>query len=452
MTVVHDPTTGEVAFEAHRTPAPDAAEAVARARAVQPEWDRSGGLGRAARLTDAAERIAGDDSLAELIVADVGKPITEAAAEVARAAAILRYVASLSTSALGEVYEDALGGHVRVVRRPRGVAVLITPWNFPAAIPVWKLAPALQAGNAVCLKPATQALRVAERIVEHLHAAGVGEDVVQIVAGGAETANGLLDARPDVVSFTGSTETGRSIAERLAGRFVPLQLEMGGKNGVYVSAHADPAQAASIALAGAMGYAGQKCTATSLLFVHEAVEAQVRAELERQTDELGVGDPRERATVVGPMINEASRDQVAATLAEAAARGVRVDRGGEALDRAGFFLAPTLLSPDSPEDPVSREELFAPVLSVHGVSGMDEALGHLHALEYGLVAGIVTPMRAEVEAFARDVEAGIIRVNAPTTGVEPHVPFGGTKQSSFGPREQGRAGLEFFSETRTIYA
>ena len=451
MSAVLDPTTGEPAFEPVRTDPATAAESVARGRDAQRAWDQLGGLGRAARLTAAADLIVADEQLTHLIVGDVGKPVTEAKAEVARTAAILRYVASLATSAIGEVYEDAVGQHVRVVRRPRGVAVLITPWNFPAAIPTWKLAPALQAGNAVCLKPATQAARVTERLVEHLHAAGIPEDVIQAVPGGAETANALLDASPDAVSFTGSTATGRAIAERLAGHFVPLQLEMGGKNGVYVSPHADPATAARIALAGAMGYAGQKCTATSLLFVHEAVEDAVRTELASQTDALGVGDPREPDTVVGPMINAQARDEVAGVLSEAAQRGVTIDRGGEPLDRPGAFLAPTLLSPPSPGDPLSREELFAPVLAIHPVADMEEALDHLHALPYGLVAGIVSPMRDEIEEFAHQAEAGIIRVNAATTGVEPHVPFGGVKQSSHGPREQGKAGLEFFSETRTIY-
>lgn len=450
MSAVLDPTTGEPAFEPERTSPDAAAEAVARAREAQREWDRLGGLGRAAKLTAAADRVAADGELSDLIVSDVGKPVTEAKAEVARTAAILRYVASLATSPVGDVYEDATGAYVRVVRRPRGVAVLITPWNFPSAIPTWKLAPALQAGNAVCLKPATQALRIAQRLASHLHDAGVPETVLQVVPGGADTANGLLDAAPDAVSFTGSTATGRAIAERLAGRFIPLQLEMGGKNGVYVSRHADPATAARIALAGAMGYAGQKCTATSLLFVHEAVEDAVREQLLEQNAALGFGDPREPGTVVGPMINAQARDDVARTLAEARERGVTVDQGGAPVE-PGAFLQPTLVTPPSTEDPISREELFAPVLSLHRVGGMDEALHHLEALPYGLVAGIVSPVRDEIETFAREAEAGIIRVNAATTGVEPHVPFGGVKQSSHGPREQGKAGLEFFSETRTIY-
>ena len=433
--LLSDPTTGDALFELE--PDPDPAGRVDRAREAQPAWAALGALGRAARLSAAADRVAADVTLADLIVSDVGKPVTEARAEVARAAAILRYAASLATGPAGEVYEDATGAQVRVLRFPRGVALLITPWNFPIAIPTWKLAPALQAGNAVVLKPASQALRIAQRLVEHLDLG----DVVQLVPGGRAVAEALLDARPDAVSFTGSTATGRSIAERLAGTFVPLQLEMGGKNGVYVSGAADPALAARVALAGAMGYAGQKCTATSLLFVDERAAGAVIDALREQIAALPVGDPADERTVVGPMIDAAKRDEVAAAIADA-----EILAGGE---RSGHgVLAPTLLTGDHP---TNREELFAPVLSVQPVVDMDEALARLHALEYGLVAGIVSPVRDEVEAFVRRAEAGIVRVNAPTAGVEPHVPFGGTKASSFGPREQGRAGLEFFSETRTIY-
>ena len=448
MTSVLDPTTGETAFEVEPTSATDAAESIARAKTAQGGWAALGAQGRAAKLVAAAERIAADGELAGLIVADVGKPVVEARGEVARTAAILRYVASLATAPAGELYEDAAGAQIRVVRVPRGVAVLITPWNFPAAIPAWKLAPALQAGNAVRLKPATPATRVAHRVAGHLHAAGIDPEVFAVVEGGADTAGALLDAGPDAVSFTGSTATGRAIAERMAGRFVPLQLEMGGKNGVYVSGDADPAEAAKIALAGAMGYAGQKCTATSLLYVHERAADAVRDELAKQTEALGVGDPREESTVVGPVIDAGHRDEVAAILRDS---GVTIDRGGEALDRPGAFLAPTLVSGGADDDRVNRDELFAPVLAVRPVSGMDEALARLDELPYGLVAGIVSPLRAEVEAFARSVEAGLVRINAPTTGLEPHVPFGGVKSSSFGPREQGTAGLRFFSETRTIY-
>jgi aldehyde dehydrogenase (NAD+) len=433
--LLSNPATGEPLYEI--APDPDPAARLDRAREAQPGWAALGALGRAARLSAAADRVAADGELVDLIVSDVGKPVTEARAEVARAAAILRYAASLATQAVGEVFEDATGATVRVLRFPRGVALLITPWNFPVAIPTWKIAPALQAGNAVVLKPASQALRVARRLVEHLD---LGE-VVQLVEGGGAVAQALLDAGPDAVSFTGSTATGRSIKERLAPQFVPLQLEMGGKNGVYVSEAADPALAARVALAGAMGYAGQKCTATSLLFVHERAADAVAAQLGEQVAALPVGDPADDATVVGPLIDAGKRDEVLEQIG-----GAEVIAGGQA--RGHAHMEPTLLRGGHWTD---ATELFAPVLSVQSVRDMDEALARLHALEYGLVAGIVSPLRDEIEAFARRAEAGIVRVNAPTAGVEPHVPFGGVKASSFGPREQGRAGLEFFSETRTIY-
>jgi aldehyde dehydrogenase (NAD+) len=435
VTAISNPTTGERLYEIE--PAPDPAALMHRARAAQAEWAALGAQGRGARLAHAAKRIGADETLVELIVSDVGKPVTEARAEVGRAAAILRYAAGQAYAPAGELYEDVTGAHVRVLRFPRGVALLITPWNFPIAIPTWKLAPALQTGNAVVLKPASQALRIAQRLVEHLDLG----DVVQLAPGGRAVAEALLDARPDAVSFTGSTATGRSIADRLSGQFVPLQLEMGGKNGVYVSESADPALAARVALGGAMGYAGQKCTATSLLYVHAGAHAAVLAALREQVAAMPAGDPAADATVVGPLIEAAKRDEVIGQLADA-----EILAGGEASGHA--YLAPTLIAGGHATD---TEELFAPVLSVRAVAGMDEALERLDNLEYGLVSGIVSPVREEVEAFARRADTGIVRVNAPTAGVEPHVPFGGAKASSFGPREQGRAGFEFFTETRTIY-
>jgi aldehyde dehydrogenase (NAD+) len=451
MTVVFDPATGEPAYETTPVTAADASECMAAAREAQPDWNELGALRRAQTLSNAAARIEADTGLIDLVVRDVGKPVVEARAEVARAAVILRYVASLSMAPAGEVFEGGGGSQIRVLRVPRGAVVLITPWNFPVAIPTWKLAPALLVGNTVCLKPATQATRIAERLAVHLYAAGVPRDAARIVPGGAATAKGLLDADPDAVSFTGSTATGRAISERLAGRFVPAQLEMGGKNALVVSDRADPAEAANIALAGAMGYAGQKCTATSVLLGHERVVGALSEELARQAAALPLGDPRDEPTVVGPLITESHRDYVVSALARARDRGVSIDRGGEAVDGPGAFMAPTLVSGADREDPLNREELFAPVLSVVPVVDLDEAIVRLNELPYGLVAGIVSPLRAEVEAFVRTAHVGLVRVNSPTTGLEPHVPFGGSKQSSFGPREQGRAGLEFFSETRTIY-
>ncbi|MEA2168736.1 MAG: alpha-ketoglutaric semialdehyde dehydrogenase, partial [Solirubrobacteraceae bacterium] len=230
----------------------------------------------------------------------------------------------------------------------------------------------------------------------------------------------------------------------------PLQLEMGGKNAVFVSGAADPALAAQVALGGAMGYAGQKCTATSLLYVDAPNHEAVLAELRTQMAALKVGDPRDADTVVGPIINREHRDAVAAQVGGAERLDAAPDAGGAAggdgWDHA--FMRPALIAGGGPTD---TEELFAPVLSVAPVNGIEDALERLEGIEYGLVSGIVSPVRDEVETWARRADTGIVRVNAPTAGVEPHVPFGGARASSFGPREQGRAGFEFFTETRTIY-
>jgi aldehyde dehydrogenase (NAD+) len=369
VAAIMNPTTGERLYDVE--PSPDPGALMDRARDAQAAWAGLGAQGRGAKLVAAADRVASDSSLVDLIVSDVGKPITEARAEVGRAAAILRYAAGQAFAPAGELFEDVTGAHVRVLRFPRGVALLITPWNFPIAIPTWKIAPALQTGNAVVLKPASQALRIAQRLVDHL-------DLGEVV---------------------------------------------------------------KVALGGAMGYAGQKCTATSLLFVHERAHDAVLTALREQVAGLPAGDPGADDTVVGPLIEAAQRDWVLDRIG-----GAEVLAGGDGHGHA--FLGPTLIAGGHETD---SEELFAPVLSVSPVAAMDDALERLGALPYGLVSGIVSPVRDEVEAFARRADTGIVRVNAPTAGVEPHVPFGGAKESSFGPREQGRAGFEFFTETRTIY-
>ena len=373
--------------------------------------------------------------LVDLIVSDVGKPITEARAEVARAAMILRYAASLATAPAGEVYEDATGASVRVLRFPRGVALLITPWNFPIAIPVWKLAPALQAGNAVVLKPATQALRIAQRLVEHLDLG----DVVQLVPGGARRADALLDARPDAVSFTGSTATGRSIAERLAGAFVPLQLEMGGKNGVYVSEAAD-------AGAGREGRARRR-DGLRRAEVHGDVAA-VRA---RAREDAVLAELRTQTAALASATRRRGHGRRPADRRRQARRGAAQLAGAETLaggDARGTRCSPRRCSPAStrPTRGAVRARAVRPDGRGHGRGARAPGRARVRPGGRDRLA-----VRDEVEAFARRAEAGIVRVNAPTAGVEPHVPFGGAKKSSFGPREQGRAGLEFFSETRTIY-
>jgi alpha-ketoglutaric semialdehyde dehydrogenase len=447
-----DPTTGHTIFDVAPTDAATVAALVERARTAAPAWAATPLAARGRALAAAADALARDATLPDLMVSDVGKPRTEAAGEWQRAVAILRYAAGLAQAPVGELYEDSAGQPIRVQRAPRGTVGLITPWNFPLAIPTWKLAPALLAGNAVLLKPAGQGARLAASLVAALHAGGVPADVLTLVPGGAATAQALIAAQLDAISFTGSTGVGRDVVARAAALLVPAQAELGGKNVVFVSASADPDAAARILLAGAMGYAGQKCTATGLALVAEPAYEAVAAALREQVGTLRALDPRDERAVLGPLIDVASRDRVQGELEQARSRGVEL-LGEGAIDAActAAGLAPTVVGGGAEDDELYREETFGPVLGVQPVADLDAALVRMQALEQGLAAGIVSPLAAEVQRFASDAPAGVVRVNAPTTGLEPHVAFGGIKGSSYGPPEQGKAGVEFFSVTRTIY-
>lgn len=450
-TLVCDPSTGEGKYRLGAAGGRVAEAAIAAARAAQPAWADLPAIERGERLRMLAAEVRHDPDLARLMSSDVGKPISEARVEQERAARIFEYYAGLASGRAGELYEDATGQQVRVVRRARGVVLLITPWNFPVAIPCWKLAPALLAGNAAVLKPSTPATRIGIRLAEAAWRAGIPAHCCKLVPGGGETAQALVDADPDMISFTGSTGVGRSIHERTSGRLVPLQLEMGGKNALYVSEAADPSDAARIALIGAMGYAGQKCTATSRVYAGKRLFARLLSALQEQVARLAIGDPSAEETVVGPVISETARDQAVQAVSAASGRGVDLVVGGQIHGERGHFMQPTIMQGGDADDPIYRDELFAPILAVRPTADLDEAIELIDAVQYGLVAGIVSPLREEIETFAARVDAGVIRVNAPTTGLEPHVPFGGLKGSSFGPREQGTFGLEAFRETKTIY-
>ncbi len=446
-----DPSTGEAVCDLETTPPSEALALTNAARVAQQEWGLLPVAQRGRQLRAVAENVRADRELVDLICGDVGKPRGEAEAEVERAASIFEYYAGLATLPSGELYEDAAGRQIRVIRRPRGVVLLITPWNFPIAIPVWKLAPALLAGNAAVIKPSTPATRIASRLVDAVVSAGIPGDCCLLAKGSAEIAEALLDAGPDIVSFTGSTAVGRAIHRSVGGRMIPVQLEMGGKNAVYVSAQADLGDAAQIVATGAMGYAGQKCTASSRVYVADQTAAEFRSALVDEVAELATGDPRSPGTVVGPMISIQARDAAVGAVAAGTDRGIEVLHGGESIDSPGFFMTPTVLYGGDADDPLLTEELFAPVVAVQPVADIDQALERVNALESGIVAGIVSPLHSEIEYFAQRANVGVIRVNAPTTGLEPHVPFGGVGSSSFGPREQGLAGLEAFRESRTIY-
>ncbi|GII70435.1 aldehyde dehydrogenase [Sphaerisporangium melleum] len=417
------------------------AEAVRRAREAQRGWAGANAAERASALSSAAAAVAGAaGELAALAVREVGKPITEAKGEVARAAAILRYYSQQVFDPVGAVHEPSGSGLSYTRRRPHGVAGLITPWNFPLAIPLWKAAPALAFGNAVVLKPAPQALGCALRLAELL---GLPEDVFQVVPGDAEEGVALIEAA-DVISFTGSAAVGRKVAVAAVGRGVPVQAEMGGQNPSVVLDDANLEAAAGQIAAAAFGYAGQKCTATKRV-ITVGNGAEVREALVAAIAKLGVGDPADPGTAVGPVIEREARDRVLAATA-----GGRVLAGGQALDRDGWFAAPTLVDGAEPGHVLAREEVFGPICLVQDAGSVEEAVALANGVPYGLASAVYTRDLDRALEVSSRLESGLVKVNTPTTGVDFYLPFGGEKDSSYGPREQGKAAQEFYTTTHTI--
>lgn len=425
------------------------AAVVTEARRVAAAWAGTPPEDRALALDGAAwalERAASE--LVELVVHEVGKPRAEAITEVDRAVAVLRYYAQQALDPDGDSLPGGDPATLLVARRrPRGVAGLITPWNFPVLLPVWKLAPALAFGNTAVLKPAPQASAVALRLAEALEVA-LPRGLLHVVAGGAETGAALVELA-DVISFTGSVVVGRAVATAAAGRGVPVQAGMGGHNPAVVLPDADVELAASIVAGAAMGFAGQKCTATGRVIVvgdpgpfTEALAAEV--------EKLVVGDPSEEATMVGPVVSAQARQRVLAAAAEAASAGGRVVTGGHPLDHPGFFVAPTVVDQLEPGATLATREVLGPVCGVLASRSPEEALALANAGEHGLVASVFTRDLDLALAFAAELEAGVVRVNAPSTGVDLVAPYGGLKASGFGPPELGKAARELYTATRTI--
>jgi aldehyde dehydrogenase (NAD+) len=425
------------------------AAAVDRAINAFKDWREEPAMVRGQCLTRVADELEQrTDELARLTVREVGKPIREALAEVARVVAILRYYAQLILTPDGQTYPASTPRAWLLARHyPLGVCALITPWNFPVAIPAWKLVPAIAYGNAVVLKPAHAATAVALLLLE-IVARHLPDGVVQVSPGGSETGSALLD-HPEVaaVSFTGSLEVGRVVAQQAASRGARFQGEMGGQNASVVLSDADLDRAARTVAYAAMGYAGQKCTATSRVIIESGVYEAMRDRLVAAVQELEVVDPERDSTIVGPLIS----DQARASALEAVRRGGgRVLTGGAPLDHDGFYLAPTLVEVSDPRSPIVQEEVFAPVTAILRAQSADDALRLANDVRYGLVAAVFTSDLDRALDLTNQLQVGLIRINAPTTGVDYHAPFGGSRASSLGPREQGLAAREFYTETRTI--
>jgi alpha-ketoglutaric semialdehyde dehydrogenase len=437
----------------------DARQAIAVAQAAQPAWAavpaprRGEVLYRAANLLESRA-----DSVAREMTREEGKTLPEARGEVNRAINILRYYGGEGARLGGQhVPSERPGVFIQTRRRPLGVVGLITPWNFPIAIPAWKAAPALIAGNAVVLKPSDLAPLCAVRLVEVLGEAGLVPGALNLVTGPGSKVGAEIVENPAVraVSFTGSEATGSGIAVEAAKRRARVQLEMGGKNPTVVLADADIPDAVNVVVNAAFFSTGQRCTATSRVIVEAGIADRFTAALAARARTLKVGNGLEPGIEVGPSIDERQLATVLDYVQIGASEGARVVCGGERLTAGaharGFFSSPAVLTDVEAGMRVAQEEIFGPVLAVQVAENLDHAIELANGVRYGLSAGVCTTSLRSAYEFVNRIEVGLAMVNLPSAGVEYHVPFGGSKASSMGMREQGPVAVDFYSEIQTAY-
>jgi alpha-ketoglutaric semialdehyde dehydrogenase len=433
----------------------DVEAAYAAARAAAPGWRRTSPVQRGDVLFRAAELVAERaGAIAAELTAEEGKTLPEAKGEVARAVSILRFYAGECSQPVGDMLPSVADRTMLYsVREPLGVVCVITPWNFPIAIPTWKIAPALAYGNTVVFKPSDLTPLCAARLVEALDEAGVPPGVLNMVTGMPDRIGEALtgDAAIDGITFTGSNAVGRAIQAAAVPRGVKVQLELGGKNPVIVLPDADMELAVGQTLRGAMFSTGQKCTATSRAIVHPAVADEFAERVLAATRALRVGDPASEGTDIGPLVSERQRERVLGYLDVAREEGHELLAGGGAGNGDGWFVEPTLYAGVDPGSRIGQEEIFGPVLGLMQADDLGQALAIANSVDFGLSASIFTRDLGAALEFAREAEVGVVHVNSETAGAEPQAPFGGMKRSSSHSREQGKAAVHFFTETKTVY-
>jgi len=440
-------------------PAGDAATvdaAVAAAKAAFPAWADASPEVRSDLLERVASTImARKDELGRLLSREEGKTLAEGTGEVMRAARIFRFFSGEALRRRGVTVDSTRPGvAVETYREPLGVFGLITPWNFPIAIPAWKSAPALAFGNTVVLKPASLTPAMAGALTQIIHEAGFPKGVFNLVLGSGAV-GGALTAHPDVagVSFTGGQSTGAQVARSAFAHNARVQLEMGGKNPLVVLDDCDLDRAVQCALDGGFFATGQRCTASSRVIVTEGIHDRFIAALAARVKALKVGDALAADTQMGPLASQAQLETSLSYIDIATKQGGRKVAGGEALQLGtpGYYLSPALITDTQQDMRINGEEVFGPVVSTMRVKNYEEALATANAGEFGLSAGIMTNSLKYARHFVRNVRAGMVMTNLPTAGVDYHVPFGGTRKSSYGPREQGFAAVEFYTQVKTSY-
>jgi acyl-CoA reductase-like NAD-dependent aldehyde dehydrogenase len=431
--------------------------AVAAAHAAFPAWSHTTPQERhdvLARIS--AEMTARRQELGDLLAREEGKTLPEAVGEATRAAQIFEFFAAETLRIPGEKFGSLRPGvEVEVTREGVGVVGIIAPWNFPLAIPSWKIAPALCYGNCVIFKPADLATASAHALAEIIARAGAPAGVFNLVMGrGATVGQAMLDhPRIDALTFTGSVATGRKVAAACAARMRKFQLEMGGKNPLIVLDDADLKTAVEVALNGAYFSTGQRCTASSRLIVTPGIYARFADALAERMNSLVIDDARKSGVNIGPVVDENQLEQDLAYIEIGRNEGAKLKRGGERLNRAtpGYYMAPALFVDADNTMRVAREEIFGPVAAMIPARDYDHALALANDTEFGLCGGVCTTSLKYATHFKRNAEVGMAMVNLPTAGVDYHAPFGGRKGSSLGAREQGRYAVEFYTTVKTAY-
>ena len=454
---INPSNTADVVGLFARADASAAARAIAAAKDAFPTWSRSGIQQRHELLKRIGDDIlAHKDELGRLLAREEGKTLPEAVGETVRAGQIFLFFAGECLRQAGEKIASVRPGiDIEVTREPLGVVGLITPWNFPIAIPAWKIAPALAYGNCVVFKPADLVPGTAHALAKIIAGAGIPDGVFNLVMGRGSVVGEALLMHEDVaaISFTGSVATGQAIAAQCVAGMKKFQLEMGGKNPLVVLDDADLAVAVECAANGAFFSTGQRCTASSRLIVTAGIHDRFVQALAERMKSLVIDDAQKPGTHIGPAVDESQLAQDLRYVDIGREEGARLVAGGERLRRAapGFYMAPALFTDVANDMRIAREEIFGPVAAVIRARDYDEALALANDTSFGLCAGVCTTSLKHAAHFKRNADAGMVMVNLPTAGVDYHVPFGGREGSSYGPREQGRYAAEFYTTVKTAY-
>ena len=456
---INPANTDDIVGEFQASGPDDVAAAFAAAEGARPAWAALPAPRRGEYLFKAAEILESQlTSAAQDMTREEGKTLPEATGEVKRAINIFRYFGGEGSRLFSyQIPSERENVFCFTLRKPLGVVALITPWNFPSAIPAWKMAPALVAGNTVVIKPASLAPLSALRLVEALEKAGLPAGVVNFITGsGSAIGDAMLEHRSlKAVSFTGSCDVGNRLYDKATRRRLRVQLEMGGKNPTVVLADANLDVAAATLINAAFFSTGQKCTACSRAIVERSVYEPLVETLVAKTRALKVGNGLEAGIDIGPAVDETQLRTDLEYIAIAQREGARLLCGGSQLTGGaydkGFFIEPTIFGGVTSEMRIAQEEVFGPVLALMIADDFDDAMRLANGVRFGLSAGIISNDISRVHQFINRIEAGLITVNLPTAGVEYQLPFGGTKESSFGMREQGPLALDFYTESRTVY-